>query len=61
MMSASRNGRGPAIGIPSALMYGSLVDQDINCRTIGRCAYGDAIDREPLDMVPRDLGAFAPS
>ncbi len=42
------------IGIPSALMYGSLVDQDINCRTIGRCAFGDVIDRELLDMVPRE-------
>jgi hypothetical protein len=41
------------VGIPSALMYGSLVDQDINCRTIGRCVYGEEIDRELLDMVPR--------
>jgi hypothetical protein len=41
------------LGIPSALMYGSLVDQDINCRTVGRCTYGDVIDRELLDMVPR--------
>jgi uncharacterized protein len=41
------------VGIPSALMYGSLVDQDINCRTIGRCIYGEEIDRELLDMVPR--------
>src|SRR5215470_10211079 len=44
------------VGIPSALMYGSLVDQDINCRTIGRCSYGDVIDRELLDMVPREGG-----
>jgi hypothetical protein len=42
------------LGIPSALMYGSLVDQDINCRTVGRCTYGDVIDRELLDMVPRE-------
>lgn len=42
------------IGIPSALMYGSLVDQDINCRAVGRCSYGDVIDRELLDMVPRE-------
>jgi hypothetical protein len=42
------------LGIPTALMYGSLVDQDINCRTIGRCVYGDVIDRELLDMVPRE-------
>lgn len=42
------------LSIPSALMYGSLVDQDINCRTVGRCTYGDVIDRELLDMVPRE-------
>jgi hypothetical protein len=42
------------LGIPSALMYGSLIDQDINCRAIGRCTYGDVIDRELLDMVPRE-------
>jgi predicted acylesterase/phospholipase RssA len=41
------------LGVPSALMYGSLVDQDVNCRTVGRCTYGDVIDRELLDMVPR--------
>ena len=41
------------VGIPGALMYGSLVDQDINCRAVGRCTYGDVIDRELLDMVPR--------
>jgi uncharacterized protein len=41
------------LGIPGALMYGSLVDQDINCRAIGRCTYGEVIDRELLDMVPR--------
>jgi hypothetical protein len=35
-------------------MYGALVDQDITCRTIGRCTYGEVIDRELLDMVPRE-------
>lgn len=39
--------------VPGALMYGALVDQDINCRTVGRCTYGDVIDRELLDMIPR--------
>jgi hypothetical protein len=42
------------LGVPTALMYGALVDQDINCRTVGRCTYGDLIDRELLDMVPRE-------
>jgi len=41
------------LGIPGALMYGALVDQDISCRAVGRCTYGDVIDRELLDMVPR--------
>jgi hypothetical protein len=50
------------LAIPGALMYGAQIDQDINCRAIGRCVYGDVIDRELLDMVPRqggDDGAFA--
>ncbi|HYO14064.1 MAG TPA: patatin-like phospholipase family protein [Thermoanaerobaculia bacterium] len=41
------------VGIPSALMYGSQVDQDVNCRTIGRCTYGEPIDVELGDMIPR--------
>ena len=39
---------------PAALMYGAQVDQDINCRMVGRCVYGAAIDRELGDMIPRD-------
>ncbi len=35
-------------------MYGAQVDQDINCRMMGRCVYGAPIDRELDDMVPRD-------
>lgn len=49
----SSNMLSTGVGIPSALMYGSLVDQDINCRAVGRCTYGDVIDSELLDMVPR--------
>jgi hypothetical protein len=44
------------LGIPTALMYAAQVDQDINCRTIGRCTYGAEIDREVLDMIPRQGG-----
>jgi hypothetical protein len=40
--------------IPSALMYGAQVDQDINCRMVGRCVYGDRIDNELGDLMPRD-------
>ena len=39
---------------PGALIGGAQVDQDINCRTIGRCVYGAPIDRELGDMIPRD-------
>lgn len=45
-----------AVNLPSALMYGAQVDQDINCRMIGRCVYGDVIDRELGDLIPRDEG-----
>jgi len=37
------------IGIPSAV--GSLVDHNINCRTVGRCTYDAHIDSELGDMV----------
>ena len=43
-------------GLPGALMYGMQVDQDINCRTVGRCTFGAHLDRELLDLVPRTLG-----
>lgn len=38
---------------PAALMYGAQVDQDINCRVVGRCVHGTVIDRELWDLVPR--------
>ena len=40
-------------GLPGALMYGIQVDQDISCRTVGRCTHGAPLDREILDLVPR--------
>lgn len=43
-------------GLPSTLMHGVLVDQDINCRIVGRCTYGDFIDRELRDLTCRDAG-----
>lgn len=39
-------------GLPSALMYSAQVDQDINCRTVGRCLHGAPIDREMGDLIP---------
>ena len=40
-------------GLPGELMYGILVEQDVNCRTVGRCTYGAPLDREISDLVPR--------
>lgn len=48
-------------GLISALMYGAEVDQDINCRAIGRCVYGNVIDREVGDMIPREKSAESAS
>ena len=47
-------------GLPGELMYGIQVEQDINCRTIGRCTHGALLDREIQDLIPAqsesDLG-----
>ena len=40
-------------------MYGMQVDQDINCRVVGRCTYGATIDRELLDLAPREMSSGA--
>ena len=40
--------------LPGELMYGIQVDEDINCRTVGRCTHGSPLDREILDLVPRE-------
>ena len=40
--------------LPNALMCAAMVDQDTNCRSIGRCVHGAALDREIGDMIPRD-------
>jgi hypothetical protein len=41
-------------GAPGALMAGALVDQDINCRIVGRCVHGAVVDREIWDLIPRE-------
>ncbi len=43
-----------AKNLPNNLLYAIQVDQDINCRTVGRCTYGAAIDRELRYMIPMD-------
>ncbi len=48
-------------GLPGALMNGASIDQDVNCRVIGRCVYGAPVDREIGDMIPVDAsGARLP-
>lgn len=39
-------------------MGGAAIDQDINCRTVGRCVFGEVIDRELGDMIPRQPDPF---
>jgi hypothetical protein len=53
--SPNKNIVSTVAGLPGALMYGIQVDQDINCRTAGRCTYGAVLDREMLDLVPRQV------
>ena len=42
-----------AAHLPGVLMGGAAIDQDINCRAVGRCVFGEPIDRELGDMIPR--------
>ena len=42
------------VGLPGALLYGMQIDQDTNCRTIGRCTHGAPLDREVRDLTYRD-------
>jgi hypothetical protein len=52
--SPEKNIAANLVGLPSALMYGMLVDQDVNCRAVGRCIHGAPLDRELGDLIPRD-------
>lgn len=40
-------------GLPGELMYSIQVEQDICCRTVGRCSHGGHLDREISDLVLR--------
>ncbi len=52
--SSGKNAVSNLASFPAALMYGAQVDQDINCRNVGRCVHGSDIDEEIGDLVPRD-------
>ena len=51
--SGAKNAFSNLVSFPAALMYGAQVDQDVNCRVVGRCVHGAEIDRELGDLVPR--------
>ena len=40
-----------AKALPSALMYAALNEQDILCRSFGKCLYGDPLDNEIGDLI----------
>jgi uncharacterized protein len=46
-----------AMTIPGALMTSISVENDINCRTIGRCVYGDRLDTEIGSLIPVETPA----
>ena len=49
--AVERNLLGNLRNAPSELMYGIQVEQDVNCRTFGRCVHGSEIDREMGNLV----------
>jgi uncharacterized protein len=53
--SPNKNIVSTVAGLPGELMYGILVDQDLSCRSVGRCTFGAHLDREVLDLVPRQI------
>jgi hypothetical protein len=53
--SPNKNIVSTVAGLPGALMYAMQVDQDIACRSVGRCLHGAPLDRELMDLVSRDL------
>ncbi|MBL8472358.1 MAG: patatin-like phospholipase family protein [Rhodocyclaceae bacterium] len=51
---AHRNLFSNLANLPGGLMDAMQVEQDTNCRTVGRCTYGAELDREIGDLIPRD-------
>jgi hypothetical protein len=58
MYSSGKSAFTNLANFPAALMYGAQVDQDINCRMVGRCLHGEPIDRELGDLIPRDAAGL---
>ena len=59
--SSGKNAFSNLVNFPAALMYGAQVDQDINCRVVGRCVHGARIDRELGDLIPRRVDGGQPA
>jgi hypothetical protein len=51
--TSAKNAISNLVSFPGALMYGAQIDQDINCRAVGRCVHGAPIDSELGDLIPR--------
>jgi patatin-like phospholipase/acyl hydrolase len=51
---AETNVLASAMNTLSAVMNQAQFDQDVNCRTVGRCTFGPKLDDEIGDLVPRD-------
>ncbi len=49
-----------AVTTLSALLSQAAFDQDVNCRTVGRCVHGPRVDGEVGDLIPRDAGQPIP-
>lgn len=49
-----------ATSLPSALMAGALYQQDLLCRALGKCLYGDELDREVGNLVGGETQPGAP-
>jgi hypothetical protein len=52
--SPEKNAAGAALQTLNALMNQAAFDQDLSCRTIGRCVAGPELDREVGNVIPRD-------
>ena len=48
------NAASAALNTLQGLMSQAMFDQDLSCRTVGRCTYGPELDREVRDLVPRE-------
>ena len=62
-IGGAKNAFSNLVNFPSALMYGAQVDQDINCRTVGRCVHGGPYDDQMgrcLTEIDRELGDLVP-